>query len=140
MSSYRKMSFVSRRAKEKILETSKDALQRIHQAGIPIVLGSDAACMPSALYDFHGFLTLRELELLGEAGLSPREAIKAATTTPAKMLGLSDEIGSIEVGKRADLAIVRDDPLTDLRAMRTIQWTVKDGVAHTPEEWMRQPA
>jgi imidazolonepropionase-like amidohydrolase len=128
----------SKRFQEEILRASKDAIRRIHRAGIPVVLGSDAACTPSALYDFHGFLTLRELELLGEAGLTPQEAIKAATLTPARMLGLADEIGTIEVGKRADLVIVRDNPLDTLRAMRSVQWTVKDGVAHTPEEWMNQ--
>jgi len=128
----------NRRVQEKVLEASKDAIRRLHQAGIPIVLGSDSACTPSALYDFHGFLTLRELELLGDAGLTPQEAIKAATLTPARMLGLTDQIGTVEVGKRADLVIVGDDPLVDLRAMRSVQWTVKDGVAHTPEEWMKQ--
>ena len=55
-----------------------------------------------------------------------------ATRTPAEMLGLADQIGTVEVGKRADLMIVRDDPLTDLGALRTIMWTIKDGVAHTP--------
>ena len=130
----------SQLVQEKALETSKDAIRRIHQAGIPIVLGSDSACTPSAIYDFHGFLTLRELELLGEAGLTPREALKAATVTPAEMLGLADQIGTVEAGKRADLVIVRDDPLVDLRAMRSVQWTVKDGVVRTPQEWMRQPA
>jgi predicted amidohydrolase YtcJ len=128
----------SQRTQERILEASKDAIRRIHQAGIPIVLGSDSACTPSAIYDFHGFLSLRELELLGEAGLTPQEAIQAATITPARMLGLADQIGTVEAGKRADLVIVRDDPLVDLRAMRTVQWTVKDGVAHTPEEWIEQ--
>ena len=64
----------------------------------------------------------------------------SATRIPARMLGLADEIGTVEVGKRADLVIVRDDPLSDLRALRTIEWTIKDGIAHTPEEWMRQRA
>jgi hypothetical protein len=127
------------RVQKKVLEASKDAIHRIHNAGVPIVLGSDAACTPSAIYDFHGFLTLRELELLGEAGLTPQESLKAATITPARMLGLADEIGTLEVGKRADLVIVREDPLADLRAMRTVQWSVKDGVARTPGEWMSQP-
>ena len=54
------------------------------------------------------------------------------------MLGLSHRIGTVEVGTRADLTIVRDDPLVDLRALRSIRRTVKDGIAHTPEEWMGQ--
>jgi imidazolonepropionase-like amidohydrolase len=54
------------------------------------------------------------------------------------MLGLADQIGTVEVGKRADLMIVRDDPLTDLGALRMIMWTIKDGVAHTPQDWMAQ--
>jgi imidazolonepropionase-like amidohydrolase len=53
------------------------------------------------------------------------------------MLGLDQELGTVEVGKRADLVIVRDDPLADLRALRTIRWTVRDGVARSPEDWMR---
>ena len=87
---------------------------------------------------FHGPTSLREIELLGLAGLSPMEAIQAATSVPATMLGLSDDIGTVEVGKQADLLIVRDDPLGDLRALRTIQWTVKGGVAKSPKEWLEE--
>jgi imidazolonepropionase-like amidohydrolase len=87
-------------------------------------------------YLFHGLTTLREIELLDGAGLSPAQALDAATRTPARMLGLASEIGTIEPGKRADLVIVRGDPLQDLRALRSPLWTVKDGVAHTPAEWM----
>ena len=52
------------------------------------------------------------------------------------MLGRTDELGTIEVGKRADLVIVGGDPLADLRALQTIRWTVRNGVARTPQEWM----
>jgi hypothetical protein len=52
------------------------------------------------------------------------------------MLGRETEIGTIEVGKRADLVVVDGDPLADLRALRRIRWTVKDGLARTPQEWM----
>jgi imidazolonepropionase-like amidohydrolase len=79
---------------------------------------------------------VREIELLGDAGFSPSGAIEAATRTPARMLGLETEIGTVEPGKRADLLIVGGDPLEDLRALRKVLWTVKDGVAHTPAEWM----
>lgn len=78
----------------------------------------------------------REIELLGGAGLTPAEAITAATRTPARMLGLEAEIGTVEVGKRADLLIVDGDPLADPRALRKVRWTVRDGVARTPAGWM----
>lgn len=74
--------------------------------------------------------------LLLAAGLSPAEALAAATRIPARMLGLEREIGTVEVGKRADLVIVRGDPLADLRALRAVRWTVRDGVARTPAQWM----
>jgi hypothetical protein len=115
---------------------ARRALAAEHRAGIPIVAGSDAGNGPIMPYLFHGITTLREIELLGGSGLSPAEAIAAATRTPARMLGLAGEIGTVETGKRADLMIVRGDPLKDLRALRSVQWTVKNGVAHTPAEWM----
>ncbi len=128
--------FNSKKKQAISLENSKDAISRLHQAGVPIVMGSDTAHTPSAIYAFHGFNSLREIELLGKAGLTCEQAIKAATVTPAKMLGLSNEIGTIEIGKYGDLVIVRDNPLENLQALRSIQFTVKDGVARTPTEWM----
>jgi signal transduction histidine kinase len=115
------------------LAASQRAVRRLHDAGVPIVIGTETS---GGLYDLHGFATLREVELLGQAGLTPAEALAAATRVPARMLGLDGEIGTIAVGKRADLVIVRDDPLADLRALRTVRFTVRDGVAHTPGEWM----
>ncbi len=114
-------------------------VRRLYDAGVPIVVGSDAPSpWPEALYNFHGPTTLREIELLGQAGLPAMAAIVAATRTPAEMLGLANELGTVAVGQRADLVIVRGDPLTDLGALRAIAWTVKDGIAHTPKEWMAQ--
>jgi imidazolonepropionase-like amidohydrolase len=116
--------------------SARRALAAEHRAGIPIVVGSDSGNAPIVPYLFHGVTTLREIELLGGAGLSPVEAIDSATRLPARMLSLSGEIGTVEVGRRADLLIVGGDPLADLRALRNIAWTVKNGVAHTPAEWM----
>jgi imidazolonepropionase-like amidohydrolase len=123
-------------AQRAALETSERSLRRLHAAGVPIVLGSDTPYQSWAVYAFHGPTTLREVELLAEAGLSPMEALQASTRVPAEMIGLADEIGTLEVGKRADLVVVRGDPLTDLRALRAVLWTVRDGVAGTPREWM----
>jgi imidazolonepropionase-like amidohydrolase len=55
------------------------------------------------------------------------------------MLGITADAGTVEPGKRGDLIVLASDPLADIRAVRTIRWTVKAGVAHTPEEWMQQP-
>ncbi len=54
------------------------------------------------------------------------------------MLGLDSKIGTIEVGKEADLIVVIDNPLVDLRALRSIKFTIKGGIVHTPLEWMSQ--
>jgi imidazolonepropionase-like amidohydrolase len=77
------------------------------------------------------------LELTTGAGSSPLEAISAATKTPAEMLGIADQVGTITVGKRADLVIVQGDPTSDLGALRNVAWTVRDGVARTPVQWMQ---
>jgi imidazolonepropionase-like amidohydrolase len=120
-----------------LLDEMKDNVRRLHEAGVPIVAGSDSGNWPVIPYEFHGPTSIRELELLGGAGLTPAEVIIAATRTPAQLLGLADEIGTVEVGKQADLIVTRDDPLKDLRALRRLRWSIRGGVARTPEEWMR---
>lgn len=120
------------------LKKSQKAIYDLHRGGVKIVMGSDTVYHNYAPYSLHGFTSLREIELLGEAGLSPQEAIKAATVNAAQMIGLDREIGTIEAGKRADLVILKDNPLNNLQAFRTVRWTVKDGIAKTPKEWMTQ--
>jgi hypothetical protein len=126
----------SNKAIAEAVASARRALAAENRAGVPIVVGSDSGNAPIVPYLFHGPTTLREIELLGGAGLSPAQALDSATRIPARMLGLSAEIGTVEPGKRADLLIVRGDPLKDLRELRKIVWTVKNGVAHTPAEWM----
>ena len=119
----------SNRAISEAVASARRAIAAEHRAGVPIVAGSDSGNGPIVPYLFHGLTTLREIELLGGAGLSPAQSIDAATRTPARMLGLASEIGTVEPGKRADLMIVRGDPLEDLRALRKVLWTVKNGEA-----------
>jgi len=122
------------------LRSSEQAARRVADAGVPIVIGSDSGNWTIVPYQFHGPTTLREIELLGQAGFAPMDAIESATRVPAAMLGLEREIGTVAVGRRADLVLVREDPLTDLRALRTVEWTIQDGVAHSPQEWMSRDA
>jgi imidazolonepropionase-like amidohydrolase len=108
----------------------------MHQSGIPIVVGTDASSWPVFLNFFHGTSTIREIELLVGAGMPPVDVIASATRIPAEMMGLEQLIGTIELGKRADLVVVRGDPLKNVSALKSVAWTIKDGEAHTPEEWM----
>jgi imidazolonepropionase-like amidohydrolase len=112
------------------------AARALHQAGVPLAIGSDAG-NSSLLSQFHGTSTLRELELLAEAGVPNGEVLAAATRVPARMLRIESDAGSIAVGRRGDLVVLDGDPLVDFGAIRQIRWTIKGGDARTPAEWMR---
>lgn len=119
----------------KSLETAMRAIKDLHQAGVPIVMGSDTV-QPYSIYYFHGITSLREIELLVEAGLTPKDALEAATLNAAKMLGLEKRLGSIKVGMDADLVLLEKNPLEEIKAIREIAWTIKNGIARTPQQWM----
>lgn len=81
-----------------------NSFQKAISAGVKIAMGTDCGVIP------HG-INLRELELMVERGLEPLDALAAATSNAADLLGLGDEIGRIEPGKRADIVVVEGDPL-----------------------------
>lgn len=94
-----------------------------HEAGVPIALGTDA----NNPFVFPGHVVHLELELLVEAGLTPMEALEAATRRPAEMLGKDDEFGTIEAGQRADLLVLAADPLADIRNTRALEVAIRSG-------------
>jgi enamidase len=77
-----------------------------------------------------GFSNWRELELLVEAGLTPLEAIRVGTLHGATYLGRADRVGTIAVGKRADLVVVHGDPSTNIADVARVETVFKDGVGY----------
>ncbi len=94
-----------------------------HQAGVRIMVGSDA---PDP-YVFPGSAIHDEMAELVSAGLTPADALRAATWNGAEFLGLADDYGSVEAGKRADLVLLEGNPLDDIGNVRRIQAVVFGG-------------
>ena len=104
-------------------------------AGGRIAAGTDA---PNQLL-IPGYSEHRELELLVAAGLSPREALRAATRNGAVLLGV-DSLGLIAPGKAADLVILQKDPLADIRNTRSIQAVMSRGRVYRPDSLRASPS
>jgi len=81
-----------------------------------------------------GFGDLREVELLVEAGFTPLEAIKIASFNGAKFLGEDSRIGSIAIGKQADLMIVKGNPASKIGDIENVEIVFKDGVGYDSEK------
>jgi imidazolonepropionase-like amidohydrolase len=100
----------------------------IHRRGGLIVTGTD----PVVPMLTPGFALHREMELLVEAGLSPMDAIQAATLNAALSLRKEDEFGSIEIGKKANFVVVNGDPSKNISDIGNTIMVIKDGVQHDP--------
>ena len=98
-------------------------LKKLFDAGVHVGFGTDSGALPGRI---PGFAEHRELELMVEAGLTPMQAITAATGENAKLLHASDR-GTIAVGRRADLLVLDADPLVDIRNTRRIDAVYHDG-------------
>jgi enamidase len=99
--------------------------RRFFEAGGLLLVGTDPTGYGGVVA---GHANLRALELLVEAGLSPLEAIRVATLNGARYLRVEDELGTIEVGKIADLVVVNGDPAADITDIRKIELVFKDGI------------
>jgi imidazolonepropionase-like amidohydrolase len=95
----------------------------MNRAGVPILAGTDTA---AGVRVYPGFSLHEELELLVQAGLTPMEALQAATRNAGKYLELADT-GTIEKGKRADLVLLNANPLADIKNTRKIESVVLAG-------------
>ncbi len=115
-----------------------------------VTAGSDSGF----IFQLYGFAYIRELELLREAGFHPLEVIRSATLNGAQALGMEDEIGTVEVGKKADFVIIEENPLQNLKVLYGtgaikltednevvrvggVKYTVKDGLIYDAQELLR---
>jgi len=102
--------------------------RRLYEGGVFLTAGSD---LPNP-WVIPGVSLHEELQLLADAGIPPLEVLKIATWNGARALGLDEEVGSVEVGKRADLVILAANPLRMLANTRAIELVLLDGKPYSP--------
>jgi imidazolonepropionase-like amidohydrolase len=105
---------------EQLRSRNIESAARARKAGVTIVNGSDAVA------GLHGQNAL-ELEWLVKAGLTPTQAIRAATFDAAQLLGMQQQIGALEPGRSADIIAVTDDPTKDITALQHVIFVMKGG-------------
>lgn len=114
----------------RILEITLANVRRANKAGVAIAMGTDSG----GAGGFHGACVPREMELLNEAGLSPMQAIVAATKNAAEVIGQGESLGTLEPGKLADVIVVDGDPLRDISHIRRLEIVIKDGAILDPRQ------
>jgi len=107
---------------KRIFQLELQTVGALHRAGVPIVAGTDQAVPGHSLH--------REIELYVQAGFTPMEAIQAATIVPARVMKLDKELGTVEVGKRADLIVLGGNPLESISNIRKVERVVTGGVMY----------
>jgi len=118
---------------ERTLDVKSANVADARAAGVPLVVGTD--------YWLLGFLAVHwELELLVAAGLTPAEAITAATRNAALTLGVANDLGRVRAGALADLIVVDGDPLQDIRNTLRIHMVIKHGRVVEREALLRSPS
>ena len=98
-------------------------MDQMERGGVPIMAGTDTGDP----YTFPGYDLHRELQLLVKAGLTPLQALRAATVVPAEFLNADQSLGTVGQGKMADMVLLDADPLKDIRNTQKISAIVVGG-------------
>lgn len=116
---------------EELFRRSFDAflkmIKTLHDSGVQIVPGTD---------NWPGFSLHRELELYVKAGIPPTQVLKLATYDCARLIGRSNDLGSIEKGKKANLLLVEGDPTHQISDIRKVVWVMKEGKIYDPAKML----
>ena len=105
--------------------TLANKFQQMRSTGVTLITGTDSG-IPM---NFHFDSTWRELDAFVQLGVSPMDAIRAATFWPARLLK-RDDLGVVAPGKLADIIVVDGDPLRSMDALRHVSHIIKDGVVY----------
>lgn len=108
------------RKDREVAQIQRDNFRKAHKAGVKMVFGSDAGVMP------HGEIG-KQFRVMVEYGMTPLEAIQAATRNAGQALGREKDVGAIEVGRFADIVAVDGDPLVNVRELESVDAVVKGG-------------
>lgn len=108
---------------DSLITFHKEMVVAFKEAGVPMVAGTDAGTSGIVT----GFSLHNELELLVNAGLTNEEALISATRLPAEWLGIDKEVGTVEIGKYADLVLLDANPLEDIKNTKTINGVFVNG-------------
>lgn len=108
------------RKDREVAQIQRDNFRKAHKAGVKMVFGSDAGVMP------HGEIG-KQFRVMVDYGMSPLEAIQAATRNAGQALGREKDVGAIEVGRFADIIAVDGDPLANVRELESVDAVVKGG-------------
>lgn len=112
------------------MEDNFQNVSDLHRAGVDILVGTDVSVPVPYLGGLaHGVSVHHELQLLVKAGLTPEEALRAATSVPARRFNLSDR-GQLKVGKRADMLLVKGNPIRDISDTLSILHVWKEGIRY----------
>jgi imidazolonepropionase-like amidohydrolase len=101
----------------------QQTFNKAYKRGVKIAFGTDAGVFP------HGD-NGKEFTYMVEAGMSPIDAIKSATIVNAGILGMTDKIGTIEVGKFADIVATDENPLKNIKTLEKVSFVMKEGVVY----------
>jgi imidazolonepropionase-like amidohydrolase len=108
------------RKNDETTEAQRQVITKAHAAGVAIIYGTDAAVYP------HGD-NAKMFPIMVERGMTPMEAIKAATSVAARYIGWADDVGAIEPGRYGDIIAVRGDPLANISILQNVDVVIKGG-------------
>jgi imidazolonepropionase-like amidohydrolase len=108
----------------KMIQIHEETFRRAMKAGVKIAFGTDAGGFDWKINP------AKEFSSMVKFGMTPAQAIRAATATAAELLGMRDSLGTIEAGKLADIVAVPGDPLSDVSVMEKVDFVMKGGVVY----------